>query len=372
MKISFFSAVCYDSIIGGRTKRLALEIARLGHDVWFVEMPGLRNMRIPPMQIRKADGISIVTLPPFPGSHKLMETCLGAVWRKAVRFFLSERLAPIEDIHCIVSTPWWTNLVRGVPFKSLTYDFIDNVSVHCSRKYEKTMRRWEESLLGRSQSIFIVRDTLRNEIKNTETKNTSLISNGVPESWLKIQPIRSTRGERPRIGFIGSIYEWVDQELICYAAETLSDLDFILIGPLRREVTVDAMRKVPNVLLNPPVPFEQVPKCIQSFDVCIIPFKRDVVSRYADPLKLYEYLALGKPVVCSVDFNPHAPVYAGTTPREFAVHIESALDEPDRSAEYREFASHYTWRKQARKVIEALGPRGSKNVEAEGAILATS
>lgn len=360
MKIVFFSAICYDSIISGRTKQLALEIAKLEHKVWFVEMPGLRNMCIPPMQIKKTDGIFIVTLPPFPISHKLMETSPGTIWCKAVNFFLRKRLAPIEDIHCIVSTPWWVNLLKGFHFRSLTYDFIDHVSVHCRKKHKNVMRRWEEFLLRQSQNIFVTRDNLKNEIKNTGTEKISLISNGVPDSWLKIQLTKSIRDGRQRIGFIGAIYEWIDQELICYAAETFPDLDFILIGPIRREAPIDAMRKIPNIFLIPPVPFEQVPNCIQSFNVCIIPFKQDIVSNYADPLKLYEYLALGKPVVCSVNFNPDAPVYVGATPSQFVGHIEKALHEPDRSMDYREFASHYTWQKQARKVTELLGKKDKK------------
>jgi glycosyltransferase involved in cell wall biosynthesis len=357
MKIVFFSAICYDSIISGRTKQLALEVGKLGHRVWFVEMPGLRNMRIPPMQIKKTDGISIVTLPPFPISHKLMETTLGTIWCNTVSLFLKKCLAPIEDVHCIVSTPWWANLLNGFHFRSLTYDFIDHVSVHCRKKHETVMRRWEEFLLEQSHNIFVTRYNLKNEIKNTEAGKISLISNGVPDSWLQIQLTKSTIDGRKRIGFVGAIYEWVNQELICHAAETFPDLDFILIGPIRREVPVGAMRKIPNISLIPPVPFEQVPKCIQSFSVCMIPFKQDIVSDYADPLKLYEYLALGKPVVCSVNFNPDAPVYVGATPSQFVGHIEEALREPDRSMDYREFASLYTWQKQARKVTELLGKR---------------
>lgn len=358
MKIAFFSAIRFDSIISGRTKQLALEIAALGHDVWFVEMPSLRNLRIPPLKVKKEEGINIVTIMPFPFSYKLMETSIGVIWCKMVRAFLKKQLTTIEDIHCIISTPWWANLVEGLPFKTLTYDFIDHVSVQCRKVHESTMRRWEEFLLDRSCNIFIIRDTLKNEIENTNTENILLIPNGVPASWLEIKVAGLPRTGRPKIGFVGSLYEWIDQELVCSVAQVCPEMDFVLVGPMRKEVHVYTMQNMPNVTLKPSVTFDQVPSCIQNFDVCIIPFKQDIVSNYADPLKLYEYLALGKPVVSSVCFNSDAPIYVGATPGEFAAHIETALNEHSRSIEYREFASNYTWQKQAKKAIEALESKG--------------
>ena len=358
MRVAFFSAVRFDSIIGGRTKQLALEIASTGHDVWFVEMPSLRNLRCPPLQIRQEEGIDIVTIMPFPFSHKLMETPIRVIWCKMASAFLKKQLAVFEETHCIVSTPWWAKIIEGLPFKTLTYDFIDHVSVHCRKAHEPAMRRWEKLLLRQCNNIFIIRDTLKNEIKNTNAENISLIPNGVPAYWLETKVSGLSQTGRPQIGFVGSIYEWIDQELVCSVAQACPEMDFVLVGPTRKEVPVCSMQNMANITLKPPLTFDQVPNCMQSFDVCIIPFKQDVVSNCADPLKLYEYLALGKPVVSSVCFNSDAPVYVGQSLGEFIAHIKTALNEPDHSKKYREFASKYTWQKQARKVIETLESKG--------------
>lgn len=354
MKIVFFAAVSYHSVISGRTKQLALELAELGHEIWFVEMPSLRNSRLPLFKTAFCDKIHVLTLPPFPGSFVLMSSWVGAAWRAVVSAFLRRSLPPLQDVHCIVSNPWWAPLLTLLPFKTLCYDCIDHISVHCGPAYVENMKAWEELLLAACHHVFIINDRLREELGGSGEKRIHLIPNGVPDAWLSL-PSTLKASARPRIGFIGAIYEWVDQDLIAYAANALKDMDFVLIGPTRRQVSVDKLLAVANVRVLPPVSFEKVPEQIASMDVCIIPFKRDVVSECADPLKLYEYLALGKPVVSSVNFNITAPIYYVPTREEFVQSILKAFNEKDLGREKRRrYAAGYSWRSQAEKLIRSL------------------
>lgn len=354
MKIAFFAAVRYDSIISGRTKQLALELAELGHEVWFVEMPGVRNSRLPPFKIADCDNLRVVTLPPFPCSYLLMDSFVGKAWRAAVRAFLIRCISPLEQVHCIVSNPWWVTLLTTLPFKTISYDCIDHISVHCGQSHVEKMRKWEQSLIDACHHIFIINPRLKGELKDIEGKNIHLVPNGVPDNWLKFSLVVKHH-DRPRIGFIGSIYEWVDQELIAHAADELGDMDFILVGPTRRQVPVDRLRAISNIRLLPPVPFERVPGQIADMDVCLIPFKQDIVSECADPLKLYEYLALAKPVVSSMDFNSTAPIYYGATPEAFVQSIRKAFNEKDLNQQKRrDYAAEYSWRSQAEKLLSSL------------------
>ena len=354
MRIVFFSAVRFDSILSGRTKQMALEIVADGHEVWFVEMPALRNFRLPPLQTRKENGINIITLLPFPLRFKLINTPVGAVWRQITTAYLKRKFGHFQDVHCIVSNPWWTHLLKTIPFKTLSYDCIDHVSVHSHKKGLDKMIGWEKELLDNCDNIFIIKDVMKTSLPDTSDKNVLLVPNGVPADWLKIESDKTSRTERARIGFVGSLYEWIDQELVCSVARACPEMDFVLVGPTRREVPVDSMREVENITIEPPISFGQVPACIQSFDVCMIPFKNDIVSNCADPLKLYEYLSLAKPVVTSVNFNTEAPIYTAATETEFVSHIITALNEQDRRQKYRSFASQYTWLKQAKKITDAL------------------
>ena len=360
MKIVFLSAVRYRSVISGRTKQLALELARLGHVVFFVELPSIRNFRLPPFHLREEDGVHIVTLPPFPFSRRLMSTVIGTAWGAIAGLILKRSIPKLStDVNMVISTPWWCRFVENNGFSAVAYDCIDHVSVHEGGKFFSVMEGWEQSLLRISRNIFIIRDHMAKVIPLNSIGKVHVVPNGVPSAWMvagKSSMMLPPTGQKPRIGFVGSIYEWIDQDLIVQTARLLPDYQFILIGPLRREVSVERLRAEPNIELCPPIPFEKVPSAIRSFDVCMMPFTQDVISEWADPLKLYEYLAMGKPVVSTVNFNQEAPVFIGRTAAEFSDQIARALmasGEVD-IARRQGFAAQYTWRKQAEKMALAL------------------
>ena len=100
-----------------------------------------------------------------------------------------------------------------------------------------------------------------------------------------------------------------------------------------------------------------MPQWIQAFDVCLIPFKKDTISLRADPIKLYEYLALGKPVVSTLQFGEAAThVLVAGDPKRFAEAIKrSAADAGKGKTERIEFARHHTWRRRAGDFIAAAG-----------------
>lgn len=357
MKIVFLSAVRYDSVISGRTKHLAFELAQMGNEVFFIEMPSLHNLRIPPFHKRQRDGLQVIAMPPFPLSRLLMDSMVGAFWCACAGFVL-RRSVPflLSDAQVVVSTPWWCRFVERLGLRSVSYDFIDHVSVHCAGKYLSVMEGWERSLLKMSRHIFIIRDRMVSAIPHGSVGHVHVVPNGVPAEWVDVgadvqRPLES--GRRLKIGFVGAMYEWIDQELILQTARLLPEFDFVFIGPVRREVPIDQLAKEANIALLPAIPFEQVPDAIRSFDVCIIPFKQDTISDWADPIKLYEYLAFGKPVVSTINFNKNAPILVGRTADEFVQQIRNASSSKADVSERKRFAAQFIWRKQAEKIAAA-------------------
>ncbi len=355
MNIVFFSAVKYNSVISGRTKQLALELSKLGHNIIFIEMPSVRNIKFPFFQLTIKDNIQIITLPPFLFSFYLLDTIWGLIWIKLVVCFLRRKYS-FENIHCIVSNPWWTMLLSSMSFKSITYDCIDHISVHCKRKHLVKMKKYENKLIEISNNIFIICNTLKNELNNIAKCNVRLIPNGVPRDWFDIKSLNFNK-EKLTAGFIGALYEWIDQDLIIFSALALPNVNFVLIGPTRNSVSCNRLSKIKNISIYQDVPFREVPKAIAEFDVCLIPFKQDIVSDCADPLKLYEYLALGKPVVSSIKCGD-APIYYGNDKELFVDKIKKALNEKNIGIRERiEFAKLFTWDTQAKKIIEVLSDR---------------
>jgi glycosyltransferase involved in cell wall biosynthesis len=105
----------------------------------------------------------------------------------------------------------------------------------------------------------------------------------------ELRPIK-----KPIIGYYGAIGGWFDTELVEYAADQLPDYEFVIIGPYFGK----ELKPAHNIKRLPHVPYEQLPRYLSMFDVCIIPFNQDSeVVKSCNPLKYWEYLAAGKPVV---------------------------------------------------------------------------
>jgi teichuronic acid biosynthesis glycosyltransferase TuaH len=109
-----------------------------------------------------------------------------------------------------------------------------------------------------------------------------------------------------------------------------------------------------------PVPYEMMPAVLKGFDVAIIPFKKDKVSNNIFPLKLFEYLGSGKPVV-STDFNPDLKEFTGETvfycknSEEFSNALNAALNDTDAQKLKRlEVAADNTWEHRAMEIKDLL------------------
>ncbi len=99
----------------------------------------------------------------------------------------------------------------------------------------------------------------------------------------------------PVVGFYGSVHEWIDLPLIESLAIRRPHWSFLLVGHVATDVT--ALRALSNVRLVGAQPYASLPGWAKAFDVAIIPYRLNRQVANANPLKLREYLATGKPVV---------------------------------------------------------------------------
>ena len=163
---------------------------------------------------------------------------------------------------------------------------------------------------------------------------------------------RSLRG--PVIGYFGSIAAWIDVELIAWLARSRPQWSFLLIGHAFADVS--ALKLLSNVRLVGAQPYESLPGWAKAFDVAIIPYRLNQQVKNANPLKLREYLATGRPVVTvsnpEIDrFSKWVRIVNGNA--EFLAAIEQALlPEPMESAYARIAAvEKMTWDHRVRDVL---------------------
>jgi|GEM_PF-38124 len=108
--------------------------------------------------------------------------------------------------------------------------------------------------------------------------------------------------KRPIIGYIGNIERRIDYQLVINIAKKHPDKNFVFIGPVEKEFIPEAFLSVPNIYLPGKANYEDLPEILSQFDIAMIPFKKDEVSNTIFPLKLFEYLGAGRPVI-STNFN---------------------------------------------------------------------
>ena len=150
----------------------------------------------------------------------------------------------------------------------------------------------------------------------------------------------------PVVGFLGSVSYWVDVPLIAELARRRPNWTFALVGPVRTNVR--PLASLPNVRLIGQRPYAALPGYLKRFDVCLNPYLKDGVAEGASPLKLYEYLATGKPIVSSdmPEARRFTPLVATAgTPAEYITAIECALREngSDRRERQLQIAREHSW-----------------------------
>jgi glycosyltransferase involved in cell wall biosynthesis len=162
----------------------------------------------------------------------------------------------------------------------------------------------------------------------------------------------------PVVGFFGGIDDHTsDVPLVTEAARQAPDLTFVFVGSASAEVS--GLRVLPNVQLLGQRSYEQVPHYGKCFDVAIMPWRQNRWIEACNPVKLKEYLALGKPVV-STPFPELAQydgfIYQATDPTSFVAAIRQALaeDSEERQAARRERVKAHTWDAKAEEALRIV------------------
>ncbi len=153
---------------------------------------------------------------------------------------------------------------------------------------------------------------------------------------------------QPRIGMMGTFDGRIDVKILQSLATEHPDWQFVLIGPIRPgRINLDSLFNFSNVHYLGHRPHQDLPTLLNGLDLFLIPYKRNDLTRYISPLKLYEYLAVGKPVV-SVPlpelFHLSAHIQFAE-PTKFADQIKIALETDNRVRRQarRDEAQKHTW-----------------------------
>lgn len=344
MKFVFFSGVSWNSCIGGRTVHLAWELSKY-HEVHFVEMPSLRNWRI---GTRREANVMIHTLVP--------KADCWAVGLSAVS--LSRRIG-LSTAHLIVSHPAWAPLIRKVSYATLIYDYLDHPAVHTpgGRNFYRFAKA-DQMLLEQADLVFAVSQTLKERLRLSKCH---FLPNGIPAELLAeaLPSLPITKS----IGFHGALYEWVDYTLLEAIADEFPEYQLRLAGPIRDERNLCRLRQKRNVVWTPHFHFRELSGIIGNFTIGVIPFLENDVGLCSDPLKTYEYLALGRAVVSTVPSAVKTSAFCRVSRGHFCATLRKVLSELPAADVCREAVRSHTWAQRAARLLEVIQEGAPRHAE---------
>jgi teichuronic acid biosynthesis glycosyltransferase TuaH len=233
----------------------------------------------------------------------------------------------------------------------------------------------EEQLVRQSDLVVCTSKALYLEKKKLNT-NTYFVPNGTDLSHLEELmnvnlPIHEKLKEvkKPVIGYLGTIERRIDYELIQQVIKQNPDKNFVLAGPVAPYYTPGSLFNLTNVVMTGTVHYDDVPQMINGFDVAIIPFKKDKVSNTIFPIKLFEYLSAGKPVVMT-DFNTDLKEYTEdlvdycSDAASFTAAINYALqnDSAEKVARRKSLALKNTWEMRTNEISEIISSHLEKKI----------
>jgi GT2 family glycosyltransferase/glycosyltransferase involved in cell wall biosynthesis len=258
-----------------------------------------------------------------------------------------------------VELPFWEPLARRIRRDLgavLVYDCLDELSGFADMGPEIVLR--EERLLRDADLVCTSSRILQDRVEAIARRHLYLpngcdyvhFADGSPHPDLDDLP-------GPILGYFGAIDEWFEPAWIVALAEAMPEASIVLIGRAS-ETNRLALDGLANVHLLGERSYALLPQYLASFGVCLIPFKCNPLTEATNPVKMYEYLSAGKPVV-SVRL-PEVEAFADVVhladdASEFVREVRKALKMTTVHVEQRrKVAEANDWQRRASQLIGAI------------------
>lgn len=256
----------------------------------------------------------------------------------------------------------WENIQCGMRI----FDTVDNWMSHGNFvSYKERLQKNYDSIGNKADIIFTVSRSVCSLFPNA--KNIHWIPNGIDLELFDFHKQQNPPHDmfgipRPISGYVGIIQDRVDFALMDQLAKANPDISWVFIGPVwptflksvrPKAPEIANLQKNPNVYFLGAKPYSDIPSYVRQFDVAIIPHKINDLTQSMNPLKMYEYLSLGKPVVST-------PV-AGL--EKFKEHIALASDADAFRDMIKDTLIHNTKEKQEERVRSVREESWNKRIE---------
>jgi glycosyltransferase involved in cell wall biosynthesis len=321
-----------------RPQYLLEALAAAGHDVWFID-PRLGEERVARERIHLVPSIAST-----PRSGVILYT----------------HFAPTQT------------LIDRFTDTVVVYDLLDDLAIYEPNEeglpVERTVKHHHRPLVEEADIVLASNPVLADRHR-TEREDLLLIENGVDiDRFIPEGPVAGSLPEGRIVGYHGAVAPWFDFELFTAVADLRPNLTFVLVGPIDPETEdrADELSKLPNVTLLPAQSSEKIADYVRGFSVGVLPFVIDEMTEAVTPLKMYEYLACGVPMVATPlpACEREEVVQTAHDPASFAARIdESLLLTAAERQDLRNHARTASWDRRVAPLLDRLESLGLRSLD---------
>lgn len=375
--VLLFSSSDWDGLWGSR-QQIALELNRRGYSVLFIErFAGLEHLyRYPDMRRRRQSGARLVeqqenlwrAMPPplLPGYYhspcithfnaKLVQWRLDSIIK---RFLKGER--PIlwmfkPEHHFMIGR---YNEICSV------YHCIDEYTVGTSGRKKSVIESLEKQILQKADVVFansLITWTNKKRFAHHALRFPSGANVEHFAGASVVTPHPEVEAlDSPILMYAGGISEKLDTRLLVLIADAQPGWTIILIGgiyPGVDQVGLKKLSSLANVKLIGKQPFNELPRWFAAADICLLPYVAGENTHYRSPLKLYEYLATGRPIVSTPhpEVDEFAQLVSIAPPESWIKAINGVLETDTDSMREKRLAEaqNHSWQVRVDGMLEAI------------------
>ena len=380
--VTLLATADWDHPLWTNKQHVACSLAELGHRVLYVESLGLRALRAggsdwrrvlqrlrhglrPPRQVRERLWVWSPLV--LPGASGGVATWLN---RQVLRLGLARcrRRLGLRRDWLWTYNPRTLEVLDARPYSRLVYHCVDAIQAQPDMP-AAAIDRAEARLCAEADAVFVTSPQLLADLRalNPATLHYPNVADGAHFARA-MDPALAVPAElaalpAPRIGFVGAISAYkLDLTLLETLARRHPHWSFVLIGPVGEgdpSTDVAALAALGNVHLLGTRPYNALPAYLKGLDLGLLPLRLTPYTQAMFPMKFFEYLAAGLPVVATaIDaLQPFASLalLRPPTAEAFATAIAAALrGEGPALAERLAGAAAHTYRGRTEAMLQDL------------------
>ncbi|MBQ7566219.1 MAG: glycosyltransferase [Oscillospiraceae bacterium] len=320
--------------------------------------------------VKPQENITVYSLPPvlpFFSKYRF----INRINQRRIARYVEKRMKQhgFEKPILWVYSPVTCDCVDRIAHSALIYDCVDRHSAYGGLMDPAVVDGMEEELARKSDHVFATAAGLAERLQ-AFNEHTAFIPNGANfERFVQAAddlpcPDDMADIPQPRFGFVGALQPCIEYGFLQYAAKQRPDWHFVLIGGEKPGADLLDLRELPNVHFLGMRKNEDLPSYISNFSACLNLFASGDLSKDVSPLKFYEYLATGKPIVSTPQPDQvmqfASLIHVADSKESFVAACEASLADTIDARKQARIAEgeKSSWDSRVAQMCEILGERG--------------